>query len=138
MTVPTTMLISLIAAERRPRRPLPPAPAGPDHDRLPRPPTRPPRAGRGEPAHLRRRRDGGVVDLDPQLAEAPLGVGDGAADQLHAAVAAEQQLLGTQAAVVLEPHGMAVGTGVLDYQDVAINDRRQFALDSELVVVFAE
>jgi hypothetical protein len=49
----------------------------------------------------------------------------GPADQFHAPIAAQKQLLGPQLAVVVEAHGMAMGAGILDDQQIAILDGRQ-------------
>ena len=58
------------------------------------------------------------LELRPQVVLDRLG----AADQLHAAVAAEEQLLRAEAAVVLEAHREAVGAGVVDEEVVAFFD----------------
>ena len=45
--------------------------------------------------------------------------GFGATNRDNVAVFAKQQLGGTEFAVVVEPHGMAVGTGVVNDNEVA-------------------
>src|SRR6202161_4124477 len=88
-------------------------------------------------ADLRRRRDEHVgleLERRPGLA-ADLPA---AADQLDAAVAAQQQLLRAQAAVVGEAHREAVRARVVDQQQIADAQLGQLALDRELVVVLAQ
>ena len=50
----------------------------------------------------------------------------------------QEDLGRSQLAVVVVAHGEAVGTGVVDADDVADLDGRQAAVDGELVVVLAE
>ena len=62
----------------------------------------------------------------------------GAADELDAAVLAEQELGAPELAVVVEAHRTAVRAGVMDDDEVADVDFRQHTVDGEFVVVLAE
>lgn len=64
--------------------------------------------------------------------------GFGAADEGDAVVFVQEELSAAELAVVVEAHGVAVGTGVVDDEEVAFFDRWQFALDGKFVAVFAE
>ena len=62
----------------------------------------------------------------------------GAANHLNGAVLLEQQLCGTELAVVIIAHGEAVRTGIVNHQEIPDVNCRKIAVDGELVVVFAE
>ena len=62
----------------------------------------------------------------------------GAADELEASVLLQQNLRGTELAVVIVAHGEAVSAGVVDGDDVADLDLRQASLDGKFVVVLAQ
>ena len=62
----------------------------------------------------------------------------GAADELEAAVLFQQNLRGTELAIIIVAHGEAVSTGVVDGYNVADLDFRQTPLNGEFVVVFAQ
>jgi 3-deoxy-alpha-D-manno-octulosonate 8-oxidase len=57
---------------------------------------------------------------------------------LYDQIVLQEQLLGPHLAVIIEPHGVAVGPGILDDEDVAVDNLRQGALDREFIVVFAQ
>ena len=60
------------------------------------------------------------------------------ANQLEATVFLQKHFRTAKLAVVVIAHGEAVGTGIMDAEDVAHFDFRQAALDGELVVVFTK
>ena len=64
--------------------------------------------------------------------------GLGAADELDAAVRAQEKLGAPEFAVVVESHRAAVRARVVDDDDVADVDLREGAVDGKLVVVLAE
>ena len=61
-----------------------------------------------------------------------------AAHQLGGAVLAEQNLCGAQTAIVVITHGEAVRTGVMNDEQIANINLRQFAVDSELIAVLTQ
>jgi len=67
-----------------------------------------------------------------------VGEGFRAADLLGGTVGLEEQFGTAEPAVILKPHRVAVGPGVVDDQDVADGERGEFAVDGEFVVVLAE
>ena len=58
--------------------------------------------------------------------------------QIDGSVCPEQEFFGAQPAVVIESHGVTMGPGVVNHQDVAIVDNGKGSLDGKFVVVFAE
>ena len=62
----------------------------------------------------------------------------GTADQLEAAIFPQQHFGAAKLAVVVVAHGMAVGAGVMDHQDITDIDGGQAPLDGELIVILAQ
>ena len=60
------------------------------------------------------------------------------ADQLHRAVLPQQQFRASQLPVVVVAHGVAVGAGVVDHQQIADIDLGQHPVHSELVAVLTQ
>ena len=64
--------------------------------------------------------------------------GLGPADELEGAVLLQQHLGGAELTVVVVAHGVAVGAGIVDDQNIPHVDLGQAALNGELVVVLAQ
>ena len=62
----------------------------------------------------------------------------GAADELEAAVLFQQNLRGTELAIIIVAHGEAVSTGVVDINDIPDLDLGQHAVDGKLIVILAQ
>ena len=60
------------------------------------------------------------------------------ADKLEGSVFFQEHFSAAQFAVVVIAHGVAVGTGIVEHQDVADIDAGKAALDGELVVVLTQ
>ena len=60
------------------------------------------------------------------------------ADQLEAAILFQQNFGAAELAVVIVTHGEAVGTGIMDAQNITDFNFRQASFNGELVVVFAQ
>ena len=67
-----------------------------------------------------------------------VGRGLGTANLLEGAVRFQQHLGAAQLAVVVVAHREAVGTGIVDKEDVALVDFRQHAVDGKLIVILAQ
>ena len=61
-----------------------------------------------------------------------------AADHLYRAVLAKQQLCGTQLCIIVIAHREAVRAGIVDINVIADVNLRQIAVNSKLVVIFAQ
>lgn len=64
--------------------------------------------------------------------------GFSAANKGDAVVFVEKKFSGTEFSVVVEAHGVAMRTSIVDDEDIAFVNFWQFALDGEFVAVFAE
>src|SRR6056297_2134206 len=62
----------------------------------------------------------------------------GPTNQFYSSISFKQQLLWAQPGVVLKPHRMAMGTGIVDRQDISFFDAGKLALYRKLIVVFAQ
>ena len=60
------------------------------------------------------------------------------ADQLERTILFQQNFCGAKLTVVIIAHGMAVGAGVVEHQDITDVDLGQAPLYSELVVIFTQ